>query len=52
MILDNFHALKATDPYHPGLDTYIKRKFSGEMEICTAGGGKDLRRLPALPAAG
>ena len=32
-ILDNFHALKATDPYHPGLDTYIKRKFSGEMEI-------------------
>ncbi|HYW96446.1 MAG TPA: hypothetical protein VE870_12710, partial [Bacteroidales bacterium] len=32
-ILDNFHALKATDPYHPGLNTYIKRKFSGEMEI-------------------
>ncbi len=33
MILDNFHALKATDPYHPDMNTYIRRKFSGEMEI-------------------
>jgi hypothetical protein len=32
-ILNNFHALKAIDAYYPVLDTYIKRKFSGEMEI-------------------
>ncbi len=31
-MLDNFKALKAMDPYSP-LDTYIKRKFEGEMEI-------------------
>ncbi|MDA3779073.1 MAG: hypothetical protein PF487_02385 [Bacteroidales bacterium] len=32
-IINNFKALKALDKYHPVLDTYIKRKFSGEMEI-------------------
>ncbi|MGB5989373.1 MAG: hypothetical protein WBG43_06520 [Marinifilaceae bacterium] len=32
-ILNSFKALKAIDPYCPGEDTYIKRKFSGEMEI-------------------
>jgi hypothetical protein len=31
-IINNFVALKALDPYTP-LDTYIKRKFEGEMEI-------------------
>ncbi|PWE01223.1 hypothetical protein DDZ16_01675 [Marinilabilia rubra] len=31
-IVDNFKALKAIDKYTP-LDTYIKRKFEGEMEI-------------------
>ena len=33
MLLENFRALKAEDPYTPELNTYIKRKFSGEMEI-------------------
>lgn len=33
-IINSFRALKAIDPYCPDLDTYIKRKFSGEMEIC------------------
>lgn len=32
-IINSFKALKAIDPYCPGQDTYIKRKFSGEMEI-------------------
>jgi len=33
-LLKNFHALKAMDPYFPpGMDTYIKRNFSGDMEI-------------------
>lgn len=32
-ILNSFKALKAIDSYCPGEDTYIKRKFSGEMEI-------------------
>lgn len=31
-IINNFRALKAVDVYTP-LDTYIKRKFEGEMEI-------------------
>jgi len=33
-LLNNFKALKAIDPFHPeAMDTYIKRKFDGEMEI-------------------
>lgn len=32
-IVSNFRALKEMDPYYPELDTYIKRKFSGDMEI-------------------
>lgn len=33
-LLDNFIALKAMDPYNPpGMDTYIKRNFDGDMEI-------------------
>jgi len=32
-IVSNFQALKAMDPYYPELDTYIKRKFSGDMEL-------------------
>ncbi|MFP4060844.1 MAG: hypothetical protein ACLFUC_10220 [Bacteroidales bacterium] len=32
-LLNSFHALKAMDPFHPELDTYIKRKFDGEMEM-------------------
>jgi len=32
-IMNSFKALKAIDPYCPDQDTYIKRKFSGEMEI-------------------
>jgi len=32
-ILDNFHAMKEIDPYTPTLNTFIQRKFSGEMEI-------------------
>ncbi len=32
-IIKNFRALKKIDKYHPVLNTYIKRKFSGEMEI-------------------
>ncbi|WP_291857953.1 hypothetical protein [Marinilabilia sp.] len=31
-ILNNFNALKAIDAYTP-MDTYIRRKFEGEMEI-------------------
>lgn len=34
MLLNNFNALKDIDAYCPkGMDTYIKRKFDGEMEI-------------------
>jgi hypothetical protein len=34
ILLSNFKALKAIDAYCPaGMDTYIKRKFDGEMEI-------------------
>ncbi len=32
-ILNNFHAQQAIDPYEPDMNTFIKRKFSGEMEI-------------------
>ncbi|MFO7939986.1 MAG: hypothetical protein R6U66_09560 [Bacteroidales bacterium] len=32
-IVSNFQALQKMDPYYPELDTYIKRKFSGDMEI-------------------
>ncbi len=32
-ILDNFRAMKATDPYNPEANTAIQRKFSVEMEI-------------------
>jgi hypothetical protein len=33
-LLDSFNALRAIDAYHPeAMNTYIKRKFSGEMEI-------------------
>ncbi len=32
-MLNLFHALKAQDKYYPTLDTYIKRKFSGNMEV-------------------
>ncbi len=32
-ILNNFHAQQAIDPYEPELNSFIKRKFSGEMEI-------------------
>lgn len=32
-VLNIFKAWKATDPYSPGMNTAILRKFSGEMEI-------------------
>jgi len=32
-IINSFHALAAMDAYNPLLDTYIKRNFSGSMEI-------------------
>jgi hypothetical protein len=32
-ILNIFHAQQAIDPYEPEMNTFIKRKFSGEMEI-------------------
>ncbi len=32
-IINNFKAAKAIDAYNPELNTFIKRKFSGEMEI-------------------
>ena len=32
-ILNNFHAQQAVDPYEPDMNTFIQRKFSGEMEI-------------------
>ncbi len=33
ILLDNFKALKAIDPYNPSYPTYIKRKFEEEFEI-------------------
>lgn len=32
-IVNNFRAFKAFDPYHPVLNTAIKRSFSGNMQI-------------------
>lgn len=32
-VIDIFRAWKATDPYNPGMNTALLRKFSGEMEI-------------------
>jgi len=32
-ILNNFHAQQAVDPFEPMMNTFIQRKFSGEMEI-------------------
>jgi hypothetical protein len=32
-MLSLFHAVKAMDEFNPTLNTFIKRKFSGEMEI-------------------
>lgn len=32
-VINIFRAWKATDPYNPGMNTAILRKFSGEMEI-------------------
>ncbi|HWR99353.1 MAG TPA: hypothetical protein VN249_02000, partial [Prolixibacteraceae bacterium] len=32
-ILNNFHAQQAVDPFVPEMNSLIKRKFSGEMEI-------------------
>ncbi len=32
-IVNNFRAFKAFDPYHPVLNTAIKRSFSGDMQI-------------------
>lgn len=32
-ILNNFHAQQAVDHYVPEMNTFIQRKFSGEMEI-------------------
>jgi len=32
-LLNNFHAMQRLDPYYPGLDTYIKRRFESSMEI-------------------
>jgi len=33
MLLNNFKAVKAIDPYQPYKDTYIKRAFAGGMEM-------------------
>lgn len=33
VLLDFFHAQQKVDPYYPGLNTYIKRTFDGDMEI-------------------
>jgi hypothetical protein len=33
VLLDNFHAIRAVDIYHPGFPTYIKRAFEKDMEI-------------------
>jgi hypothetical protein len=32
-LLANFKAIQKTDPYYPEMDTYIKRRFEGSMEI-------------------
>jgi hypothetical protein len=32
-VINIFRAWKATDPYNPGMNTALLRKFSGEMEI-------------------
>jgi hypothetical protein len=32
-ILNNFHAQQAVDSFEPEMNTFIQRKFSGEMEI-------------------
>ncbi len=32
-LLANFNAIQKTDPYYPEMDTYIKRRFDGSMEI-------------------
>jgi len=32
-LLANFRGLRKTDPYYPEMDTYIKRRFDGSMEI-------------------
>ncbi len=32
-VINNFHALKAEDPYNPEMNTFIERHFSGGMEI-------------------
>jgi len=32
-IIDNFNAVKAIDTFSPNLNTFIKRKFDGEMEM-------------------
>lgn len=33
VLLDNFHAMKAVDPYEPNFPTYISRAFEADMEI-------------------
>lgn len=33
VLLDNFHAMKAVDPYEPNFPTYIHRAFEAGMEI-------------------
>jgi hypothetical protein len=33
VLLDNFNANRKVDPFYPGLDTYIKRRFENSMEI-------------------
>lgn len=33
VLLDNFHAMKAVDPYEPNFPTYISRAFEAGMEI-------------------
>jgi len=40
-IIDNFQAEKAIDVFNPDLNTFIKRKFEGEMEISQ----EDVERL-------
>jgi hypothetical protein len=32
-LLANYKALRKTDPYYPDMNTYIKRRFDGSMEI-------------------
>lgn len=40
-ILNSFHALQAIDAFNPDQNTYIKRKFEGEMEVAQ----KDVEKL-------